>query len=169
MLAANKEHEIKLIIEKYGKGGWLRVQECAKEYAKDPKTKVFNESRKTDFYRIRKRIEKGKVEGLKVVLLPGNKSFIGLNSADPSVIEGFISEDKKTTRSVKTSLSIFGWLDNRAERRKMEIRRLECDLAAIHEQIELEMEGKLDENDSDYLRKIDAIKLKKQKEYGLIP
>lgn len=63
MLAANIETEIKQIIEKKGKEGWLRVQECANEYAKDPVTKQFNGSRKTKFYRVRKQIEKGKVEG----------------------------------------------------------------------------------------------------------
>jgi len=76
MLAAN----IKEILEKKGKGGWLRVSECAKEYAKG------DDSKETRFYRWRKQVEKGKVSGFQVLKLAGNISFIGIENANPTAI-----------------------------------------------------------------------------------
>jgi hypothetical protein len=76
MLAAN----IKEILEKKGRGGWLRVSECAEEYAQE------DDSKKTCFYRWRKQVEKGKVSGFQVLKLVGNISFIGLENANPTAI-----------------------------------------------------------------------------------
>lgn len=92
MLAANIETEVREILKKKGKKGWLRVQECANEYAKEPITKKIDNSKKTKFYRWRRQVEKGKVEGFQVLKLIGNVSFIGLKSADPSIIglEGLV-------------------------------------------------------------------------------
>jgi hypothetical protein len=114
MLAANIEKRTKEIIKSKGKDGWIRVQKCANEFAKDvennPRIKDTAESRKTKFYRFRKKIKNGRVEGLKVLSLPGNISYIGLSSADPRVIEGFIDHDKETLRNVKTGV---GFLERR--------------------------------------------------------
>jgi hypothetical protein len=114
MLATNIEQEVKEILEKKGKGGWLRVSECAKIYGKD------DESRETKFYRWRKKVEKGKTANFQVLKLPGNISFIGLSSADPKVLESLISEDKKLAKSVKSGLGFFEWLNKRAERKRLE-------------------------------------------------
>lgn len=81
MLAANIESEIRTIIEKHGKAGWMRTEECAKKYAKG------NASKETKFYRWRKKVEEGKVQGFQVVKLPGNISFIGLASANPKQLQ----------------------------------------------------------------------------------
>ena len=132
MLPSNNEFEIKRIIEENGKDGWLRTEECATKFAKDPTTQKYNHSRRTKFYRIRKQIEKGKVEGLKVLLLAGNISYIGLSSADPKVIGDYVSEDKKASRNVKTSLKFYEWWERRADRKKLE-RKEEA------EQIDLEL------------------------------
>ncbi len=120
MLATNKEQKIRQIIERQGKNGWLRVQACANEYAKDPITGKTNPSLETDFYRVRKRIDKGKVESLKLQLLPGNVSYIGLSSADPEVLNEFISEDKKASKNLKTGMGFFEWRDRVAERKRLE-------------------------------------------------
>lgn len=106
MLAANIENEVREIPQKKGKGGWLRVGQCAKLYAKG------NASEETKFYRWRKQVEKGKVKDFQVVPLPGNISFIGLESADPHVIESFISEDKKVSRALLVETALF-WKKNR--------------------------------------------------------
>jgi len=104
MLAANIETEIRKILKGKAKAGWLRVGECAKEYARDPETGGRNGSRETAFYRWRKKVEKGKVEGFQVLKLPGN-----------------------ILRSVESGLGFFDWLERRAERkeRQMERKRLE--------------------------------------------
>ena len=101
MLAANIETEVREILQKKGKGGWLRVSQCAKLYANG------NASKETKFYRWRKQVEKGKVKGFQVVSLPGNIVFIGLDSADPHVIESFVSEDKKLSRALSAETTLF--------------------------------------------------------------
>ena len=169
MLSGNNELEIKQIIENKGKDGWLRVQECAKEFAKDPTTKRFNNSRRTKFYRIRKQIEKGRVEGLKVLLLPGNVSYIGLSSADPEAIERLISKDKKTSRNVKTGLGFFDWLEQRAERkhqeRELELSRSEKRISRLEREDAAETEiMMLLENDPEFVKKRNEI----YKKYGLL-
>jgi len=101
MLAPNIETEVRGILRKKGKGGWLRVSQCAKLYARG------NASKETKFYRWRKQVEKGKVEGFQVLPLPGNISFIGLESADPRTMKSFISEDKKLSRALSIETALF--------------------------------------------------------------
>jgi hypothetical protein len=132
MLLSNNESEIKKIIEDKGKDGWLRTEHCAKEFAKDPKTKKYNHSRRTKFYRICRRIKDQKVEGLKVLLLAGNISYIGLSSADPKIIGDYVSSNKKASRNVRTGLKFYEWRERRVDRKKLE--RKEAD-----ERIDLEL------------------------------
>jgi len=87
MLATNIETEVTEILEKKGKNRWMRTHDCAKEYANK------NPSRETKFYRWSKKVEKGKVEGFQVVKLPGNISFIGLDSSDPRKIREKIENE----------------------------------------------------------------------------
>ena len=47
MLPSNIEDKITQILEKQGKGGWLRTEKCAKLFADN------NESERTKFYRWR--------------------------------------------------------------------------------------------------------------------
>ena len=147
MIPGNIESEIKQIIKTKGKDGWLRMQECAKEFAKDPRTKKHNSSRRTEFYRLRKQIGKGRVEGLKVLLLPGNVSYIGLSSADPKFVEKLISEDKKVSRNVKTGFGFFEWRERIAQRKQLEhdklIDRLRREDAAETEICELDEDDDL--------------------------
>ena len=74
--------------------------------------------------------------------------------------------------NIKKNMGLFSWLEQRADRKKKEHvlknKRLECELAILYEKIELETEGELNEDDPEYLRKLDALRLKKQKEYGLL-
>jgi hypothetical protein len=92
MLATNIEQEVKAVLEKKGKGGWLRVGKCSKIYGNG------NDSKETSFYRWRKKVENGKIENFQVLKLPGNISFIGLKGADPKALEALISEDKKISQ-----------------------------------------------------------------------
>jgi hypothetical protein len=114
MLVANIEDCVKEIIEKNGKGGWMRVNECSKKYAQK------NPSLETKFYRWLKKVEKGKIKGFQSLSLPKNISFIGLELADPRAIESFISEDKKITRSIKAGFGFSEWWDRRAIREQRE-------------------------------------------------
>lgn len=99
MLPSNIETEVRKILQKHD--GWLRVEQCAKEYAKG------NGTKRTNFYRWRKKVEKGKVKGFQVLNFPHNVSFIGLESADPKALESFVFEDKKVSLSVKSSEFMF--------------------------------------------------------------
>jgi hypothetical protein len=85
MLATNIEKEVFKILKKKGKGGWLRVQQCANEYAKDKTTGEINASKKTKFYHWRKKVEKRKVPGFQYLPL-GKSTYIGLDNADPRAI-----------------------------------------------------------------------------------
>lgn len=116
MLATNIEKEVKEILEKKGKGRWLRTDECAKTYGKG------NDSRETKFYRWRKEVEKGKVRNFQVIKFSNNITFIGLKSADPKILESLIS-DKKITSSHKSGLGFFEFFDRRAERNRLEEER----------------------------------------------
>jgi hypothetical protein len=74
MLGANIEAEIRKILQKHN--GYLRTHECSKKYAQG------NKSLETKFYRWSKKVEKGKVKGFRIVKLPGNLSYIMLESAN---------------------------------------------------------------------------------------
>jgi hypothetical protein len=114
MLPGNIETKIRQIIEAKGNKSWIRINVAAKEYSKD------NPSERTKFFRWRKKVEKGRVDGFKVQILPGNVSFIGLSNADPEVLNEFISEDKKASRNVKTGIGFLAWLNQRNERKRLE-------------------------------------------------
>jgi hypothetical protein len=118
MLAANIETRIREILEKSGKGGWLRVQECANEFARDPVTKKINSSQKTKFYRWRKKVEKKQVEGFQICKLQGNMSFIGLDSADPKIISSELAKDANTDRSIRRGFGFWDWIMHRSERKE---------------------------------------------------
>jgi len=173
MLAPNNiENEVQEIIKKNGKGDWLRVQECATAYARDPLTKETNTSLETKFYRFRKTIEKGKVNTLQIVKLPGNVSFIGLKSADPKTLAVLVSEDKNLARSVKSGFGFFEWLNRRAEMKRQERER---EYAEIDREIRTSQyrracnhaESLLREDDPELLVKCDRIRLEMRKGYGL--
>jgi hypothetical protein len=83
MLAPNIEAEVRKILEKHG--GYLRTHECSKKYAKG------NKSLETKFYRWTKKVEKGKVKGFRIVKLPGNLSFIMLESVN---LHEFLRKEK---------------------------------------------------------------------------
>ena len=166
MLAPNIEDEVKAVLEKKGKSGWLRVYECAKQYGKkDP-------SRETKFYRWRKKVEKGKVRGFQVLKLPGNISLIGLESADPKTIESLISEDKNLARSVKSGFGFFEWLNRRAEMKRQEREYENAEFDREKREYEYRQacrhaEMNLRDDDPEYLIKGDKIRLEKRREYHL--
>lgn len=88
MLLGNKMseaiEEIKQILEKHGKKGWLRVKECEKHFVKlNPYEKP--DTRRVRFYRARKLIEEDKIKDLQYVSV-GKKAWIGLKDADPTVL-----------------------------------------------------------------------------------
>ena len=177
------EEQVKGIIERKGEAGWLRTQECAKEYADlavgKPWVRETRESRKTKFYRWYKKVKKGNVKGFRVVMLPGNISFIGLNDANPELIEALISEDKELKRNVESGRGFFNWRERRAERKSLErqrergliereIRELDCK-AAIRREI-LEIYDKLPLEKQDEPLPVDqekAIEKKWREHYGL--
>ena len=84
---------------------------------------------------------------LKVLLLPGNVSYIGLSSADPEYVEKLISEDKKVSRNVKTGFGFFEWRERIAQRKQLEhdklIDRLRREDAAETEICELDEDDDL--------------------------
>jgi hypothetical protein len=173
MLAANIAQRVKEIIKNKGKDGWIRVQECANEYAKDvennPWVKEIVESRKTKFYRFRKKIEKDKVDGLKVLHLPGNVSYVGLSSADPKVIEEFISEDKKASLNVKTGMGFYDYRRWSRERddmqRDLKERRFKYKMELWRERVYLAQF--YDEDSPEYSKKLEKIDQGLKKKYGL--
>jgi len=173
MLAPNNiENEVQEIIKKNGKGDWLRVQECATAYARDPLTKETNTSLETKFYRFRKTIEKGKVNTLQIVKLPGNVSFIGLKSADPKTLAVLVSEDKNLARSVKSGFGFFEWLNRRAEMKRQEREYENAEFDREKREYEYRQacrhaEMNLRDDDPEYLIKCDKIRLEKRKEYHL--
>jgi hypothetical protein len=124
MLATNIETEVRKILEKKGKKGWMRTHDCAKEYANN------NGSRETKFYRFTKKVEKGKAPGFQVLLFPKNISFIGLDSADPKIIESLLERDKKARRSIKSGFGFREWWKDRSERKSREEERQKRELLA---------------------------------------
>jgi len=77
--------EIKQIIEKHGKNGWLRIKECEKYFIKH-KPNENPETRHRRFYRLIKKIKEGKINELQHVEI-GKKAWIGLKEADPSALK----------------------------------------------------------------------------------
>jgi len=134
MIATNIESKVKKILE--NSGGWLRVSECAKQFAEG------NASEETRFYRWRKQVEKSKVKGFQALKLPGNISFIGLDSADPKTLETLISEDKKAANSIRSGFGFWAYLNQREERKDKEKQEQikECE-AKIEEYTEKILQG----------------------------
>lgn len=91
---------LETVVRKYltEKGGWARVEECAKQFSKG------DGSKRTSFYRWRKKIEQGKVEGFQTLTLPGNMTFLGLEGADPNRISKIVISDPNILDKVKTFL-----------------------------------------------------------------
>lgn len=133
MLAANIEARVREVLKKRGKGGWLRVQECAKEFARDMITGEVNKSQKTRFYRWRKKVEKGKVEGFQILKIVGNISYIGLGSSDPRALDSLLAKDKRMSQSSRGGFGFFEWLRYKDERKEKKILELRAELAAHKE------------------------------------
>ena len=77
--------EIKQILEKHGKNGWLRLKECEKLFVKlNPHEKSLTRHRR--FYRLVKQIDNGKITDLQHIKL-GDYAWIGLKEADPSTLK----------------------------------------------------------------------------------
>jgi hypothetical protein len=96
MLPSNIDKEIEQILRK--NKGWLRTEQCAKQYARDQANGEIDGTKRTQFYRWRKQVEKGKNPRFQIITFPRNISFIGLKDADPKALEALISEDKKLTQ-----------------------------------------------------------------------
>jgi hypothetical protein len=110
MIATNIESKVRKIIEKNGKGGWLRTSECAKLFAEG------NKSAETRFYRWRKKLEKDRDSGFQIVKLPNNISFIGLDSSSPKKLP-----ELEKTRGPNKELE-----KTKEEKKDLEIRKLRC-------------------------------------------
>jgi len=77
--------EIKQILTKHGKNGWLPVKECEKLFVKlNPHEKSLTRHRR--FYRLVKQIDNGKITDLQHIKL-GDYAWIGLKEADPSTLK----------------------------------------------------------------------------------
>lgn len=120
MIPSNINDEMRGILERKGKGGWLRVSEAEEAYVELTPVDENKGTRRTTYYRWRKTVEKGRAKGFQYVPLPKNRAYIGLDSADPRIVESAISEDKNIRRSIKDALGFFDWLEHRAERKRLE-------------------------------------------------
>lgn len=166
MLPDNIESKVKNIIALKGDHGWIRSQECALAYAKDATGKI-NPSEKVKFYRWRKQVEKGKVDGFQAKTLAGNIAYVGLSSADPRVLDPSASGDKRFERSIKPKFGFFEWLKYRDERERKQIdeniAQIQCRIEA-HEALE---DMKLWTDDPEYHKKVEEVKERYRKKYGL--
>lgn len=82
--------EIKQILEKHGKKGWLRVKECEKHFVRlNPHEK--SHARHRRFYRVIKQIDKGKITDLQHIEVNGY-AWIGLKEADPTFLKNQLSD-----------------------------------------------------------------------------
>lgn len=86
--------------------GWLRTEQCAKKYARDSITGEIDSTKRTVFYRWRKKVEKGQNTRFQIVSFPRNMTFIGLKTANPKLLEALISKDKKLVKKVKIGTEI---------------------------------------------------------------
>lgn len=171
MLPGNIKHtkldrisvEVKGVLEKKGKEGWLRVGECEKEYVARTPLGENKGTRRTEFFRWRKQIG-NKVKGFQVVELPKNIVFIGLDSANPHIIESFIVKNKNLRPSIKIGFGLFDYLRWRKEygdkKSDEKIRRLEMEGNIILEKMQLS------EDDPKFLKKCKEIEDKWKKKYG---
>lgn len=128
MLPSNIEEKVREIINKYGKGGWLRTEECAKLVSEG------NNSNRTRFYRWRKKVESGDIKGFQIIKFTDNVSFIGLDSSSPKKLQelektrgphNFFGQGMETKEVEKTEDREELNLEIRIRQCKMEIRRLE--------------------------------------------
>ena len=163
---SNIVDRVKRIIDLEGKPkGWMRSQQCAKEYAKD-KTGRIDPSKKTKFFNWKShQVAKGRVEGLQSATL-GKEEWIGLASADLETLHQFaLSKNKKLVRATKSSFKFFEWLKYRDERKRKQI---DENIAQIRCRREAWDERKhLDTTDPEYHKKDEEIKERCHKKYGL--
>jgi len=87
MLPSNIESEVKNILVKNGKSGWLRTGKCEEEYLKLFQSQSEKNTAHVRFYRFTKDIQKKKHEGFQVLKFPGNISYIGLEAANPTILK----------------------------------------------------------------------------------
>ena len=85
MLPGNIEEEIRKIIKKHGKDGWLRSNKCAKKYMNLFPTREKSAAR-IRYFRFRRHVEDGKIASFQVKKLPNNISFIGLGTTNPDFL-----------------------------------------------------------------------------------
>jgi len=114
MLPSNIEQQVSKILQR--NNGWIRKEQCAKQYARDSLTGKIDGTKRTRFYRWAKQIEKGKVKDFQIIKFPGNISYIGFKSSDPKVLDSLISENKKLADSVKSGFGFFEWLRDRSDK-----------------------------------------------------
>jgi transposase-like protein len=92
MLPSNIDKEIERILRK--NNGWLRIEQCAKQYARNRVSGEIDGTKRTQFYRWRKQLEKSKNPRFQIITFPRNVSFIGLKDADPKELKTLVTEDK---------------------------------------------------------------------------
>jgi len=157
MLPSNIESEVEKILKR--NNGWLRTEECAKAYSNNDGTK------RTEFYRWRKKIEKGKIKGFQVIKFPNNISFIGLEKSDPEALKRLLTNDKKISRLLKSGFGLFDYIKWRSERKKHEKEKAERELLA-QKRTYLELTAKLIP-EAESLKDWVEIEKKNRKELGL--
>lgn len=139
MLPSNIESEIKEILEKKGKAGWLRMRECEKEYLKlkgkprkdEGTVKQSGERQGTlhvRFYRWTTKVEQKKVEGFQILKFPNNMSYIGLATADPSSLDSMIA---KNEHLAARTLSFHDAIVFQYLRELKEIRRIDASVSSL--------------------------------------
>jgi len=158
MLPSNIEIEVEKILKK--NNGWLRTEECSKVYSKGDKT------RRTQFYRWHKKVKKSKIKGFQVLSFPENVSFIGLDSADPKILNKILSNDKQIVKSIRSGFGVFDYLKWRSESKKQERRRKERELL-VKRITYLELGEKIYGKDAKALKEWAEIEKKNLKEMGL--
>ena len=100
--------EVKQILKKHGKKGWLRVKECERHFVKfSPEENP--ETRRRRFYRLTQAVKKGKINELQHVEL-GKFSYIGLKEAAPTTLK----DESPTAKSylTKRMWEIYGKIVN---------------------------------------------------------
>jgi hypothetical protein len=90
----NIESQVRLIIEKKGINGWIRVAQCEKEYEKSNPNQNPGTIR-TRFYRWIVKVEKRKAPGFQLIKFPDNLSYLGLSNSNPKKLDQLAANDKE--------------------------------------------------------------------------